>query len=1184
MKRLISVLLAVTMLLSCFTACSRRDKKSEKEAESGPVKKTTANTEGPKRGPVGVWDIPVPEINPLGSQSLYASTSYDFGEHNIKYIDNFIQSEKVVHGETWQLTVNDDSGIPLEFLKDYVKELGGTIFSSAYGDRLTFTYSKDENSFWWGDATLNDNGYMLNVIREQRVPIGKEVKFSTTDIGEDAEPMITFVAQPDGRRFISATITVPEGSLDLEIVSNSSTYSYDRSIYYERELSSIKTTRYVLDDLPQGPDALTWRFSWEPGNAPAEFTVKLEELGEIPQIKYGDELGALKVSGYTSGDVYVEPQEHVEYDSAEKLNLEGDITPEGDQIFWLPAGYWNVHLPSRSSGLDDTVTRLVPVSSGEMTVLNVPDSLSSAYSALSLRYAEPGEMTGGIEITEAKDEGTTATVSFIVNDPNDRDVFPDKNNTSIIEGGQEVEILDITRKIAPPSVVLVLDSSGSMGNLMSATIESAKKFIRGLPDGTFIKVVDFDTDVRELKGETKDAVIKSLDSVKASGATKLFDATIKGLELLEEKPRPAVVLFADGADSSIDGQGEGSYSTMEDVTEAIKEAGIPIYSIGFREGADKQAMKLFAATSGGQYYDAKDNKALDSVFEAIGNKLGNSFEIKYKRPTESALSNTPVVSLIMDASGSMDTDPAEDEGCGYRIDKTTALFHDFVMKLPDSSLMQMISFQSAIGADIITQQQITTNDKTAILQAIGSIRADGGTPILNSIRIGYENLRSVPTSKKVMVFVTDAGLEVSEEEQPEFEKLLGEIKENGINVLWAGMGVTDKEELFREAAELSGGRYIVKENADDLRSALDELLSQINKESESTRIPLSVSINEKTASGDTYSYSAITEVAFNRPAKVGKAAEPQTVTLKTGTRLITYDAALASTVTGMSLPGEETILSKRISLNARESNKAAEITVKEALLFEKFMGLDPGGMSFLTLQMDIKNVTPQKITYLIPSFKNHFYININNEGSYPASDATWLTEKPIAAPGKYEIEIPAGQTVSGVLVFVIPESPLTQFSLHFYDTVNGHVHIPLAGKMTPQLLELGSLSASEPAKITDAFSLTVKAASAMDKIQKYEAQENTTFRVIEADFDTKVQALLDIDPASRFYLKIDTGAGPLLTKMSNATALLPFGFMSPVMLAPSSPNKVRMAYPIAKSLLGTKSTYILGIWHTTSCE
>ena len=51
------------------------------------------------------------------------------------------------------------------------------------------------------------------------------------------------------------------------------------------------------------------------------------------------------------------------------------------------------------------------------------------------------------------------------------------------------------------------------------------------------------------------------------------------------------------------------------------------------------------------------------------------------------MSDTPVVTFILDASASMDMSPEEEEGCDYRMDKTKALFHDFVQDLPDECLM-----------------------------------------------------------------------------------------------------------------------------------------------------------------------------------------------------------------------------------------------------------------------------------------------------------------------------------------------------------------------------------------------------------------------------------------------------------------------------------------------------------------
>ena len=1174
MKKIISVFLVMALLLS-LAGCGKKKADSTMPASTAKP---------PQTGPVGTWDIPIPEINPLGSQGLYITTGYEPGVYGVKYIDNFAEHKKTIEGEIWTLEVKDDSGIPLTFLRDYAQKLGANLFSNQYGDRLTFNFKKDDTCLWWGDALQNETGYTLSIVKEPHVPVGKEVKFTPASVGDDVES-VSFVTNSEGKMFQTATIKVPNGVLNLEINSEYSTGVVERRFYYTRELSTQKTTTFVLDDLPQGQDSLKWTFMWNSDSTPSEFSFLLQELGEIPEIKLGDQLGALKVCGVPFGSAVVEPPKGIEVNYADGYSLEGDLTPEGDTLFWLPAGYWNVVLLAEGAGLEKSKARLTPVSAGEMTVLTFPDSLKSAYASLNSIFAEPENLTGGIEFVEAKDMGSTASISMLVNDPKKRDVFPTVDNTTIFEGGKQVKIKDISRQIAPPSVVLVLDSSGSMGKQMPATIAAAREFIKGLPDKTFIKVIDFDSQIRVLKGDTKEAVVNSLSSVTASGSTMLFDATLEGLRLLEGKVRPALVVFADGADSSIDGQGEGSMASKEEVLEAITAANIPLFSIGFGDKPDAAALKEFSNASNGEYFSAKDEKALVNVFTAIGGKFGNSFIMTYERPREAGLADTPVVSIILDASGSMDIDPAEEEGCGFRMEKTKALFHDFILKLPKECLMQMISFQTtAMGGPIIQQQQVTTSDKMKLLQGLGELDAGGGTPILDSIRIGYENLRAVPSNKKVIVYLTDAALEVDEEEQEAFEKLLGEIKKDNIIVLWAGMGVSDKKDVFVKAAELSGGRYVLSEDAAGLQSTLAEVLTLINQAKPAQELPLSVTINEKKASGDILSYAANTSVAFAPPPKSGQIIEPDVVKISTGTPLKRYNKEVAALVTGTSLPGMDTILTKRIPFTVKDSNKAMDLSVKEAFYFSKFKGLEPSdGKQFLALKLEMKNVTSNKIQYQIPSFNNHFYVNINNEGSYPASEATWITETPLAPPGNPEVNVFPKEDLVGMLMFLVPDVPMTQTSLHFYDTEYGHINIPLMGRMDKAFLELEKLPKEDPVKISDAFSMTLKGSSVVDKIDIYQAENNTSFRVIEADFDSKVQALLDIDPAQRLWLRVNTNQGPLLTKMSDVTATMPFGFISPVMLAPGSANKVRFAYPVANALANSKAE-IWGDLHSGSLE
>ncbi|MGE4283395.1 MAG: VWA domain-containing protein, partial [Clostridia bacterium] len=1172
MKKIIALILIVAVIVSGIVIYWNKAKSIDSNsAAAGPGTKEKTET-GPKTGPVGKWDIPIPEINPLGAQKLYISTGYEAGNHTLKYIDNFAEYERSVQGEVWELEVEDKSTKPLAFLNDYAKTLEADLFSNQYGNRLTFSLKKDEESLWWGDAILSDSGYKLTVVKQLQIPAGKEKIFKPVKT-EDEEQGISFTTRNGGKKFQSATIKIPEGVLSLEVTDYFSTGVVEKNITYTRELSAEKTTIFILDDLPQGEGNLVWNLVWESESMPKEISFLLEEVQDIPVVKQGDELGGLKVSGVPFGSVVVEPAKGVEITHADGFDLEADITSEGDSLFWLPAGYWNLVMTAEGAGLENSKTRLVPVSAGEMTEITLPNSLKSAYSNLNNIFASGEEVAGGIELQEIKDLSDKVSISMIVNDPKKRDIFPSKENTTITEGGKEVDIIDITRQIIPPSIVLVLDSSGSMAKDMTYTLKAAKEFVAGLPDKSFIKIIDFDSGIRILDGETKDTAIKGLSNVVAEGSTMLFDATVEGIRILEEKDRPAVVVFADGADSSIDGLGEGSSSSKEDVLWEIGEAGIPLFTIGFGEKPDEAALKEFAAVSGGQYYSAKNEKALNEVFAAINSKFGNSFTMTYQRPKEADAADTPVVSIVLDASGSMDIDPAEEEGCGYRIDKVKALFHDFIIKLPEQCLMQMISFQTApMGGRIIRQEQVTTSNKANLLQGLGEIEAGGGTPILDSIQIAYENLKAVPSNKKVIVYLTDAALEVDEEEQEMFNELLGKIKKDNVTVLWAGMGVEDKKDVFVKAAELSGGRYVVSEDSKVLQSTLAEILELINTEKDTQNIPLAISINDKTVSGDILSYAASTTVNFTPPPKSGKVIEPDFVRISAGTPLKRYDSDVAAMITGMSLPSKDTILDKRVVFGKKNSNTCMELSINEAFYFSKFKGLlPPEGKQFLALQLDMKNIHTDKIQYQIPSMNSHFYVNINNEGMYPVSDATWLTQQPITEPGNPEINLFHGKDLSGMMMFIVPDASILQTSLHFYDTENGHINIPLVGKMDKGLLQLEKLPAVTPAKITDAFSMTVKASSMVPELDIYKAPEKTSFRVIEADFSCNVQALLDINPAERLWLKVNTAAGPLMTKMSEVTSYIPFGFMKPRMLAPASANKVRFAYSIANVLSSTET-------------
>ncbi|MFW6279326.1 MAG: hypothetical protein ACOC2G_03955, partial [Bacillota bacterium] len=208
----------------------------------------------------------------------------------------------------------------------------------------------------------------------------------------------------------------------------------------------------------------------------------------------------------------------------------------------------------------------------------------------------------------------------------------------------------------------------------------------------------------------------------------------------------------------------------------------------------------------------------------------------------------------------------------------------------------------------------------------------------------------------------------------------------------------------------------------------------------------------------------------------------------------------------------------------------------------------------------------KKIPYLIPDLSSHLFLNYNNANMYPLSQVTWITDNPLLPPGENSILLAPEHSIKGVCLFMIDDEPLDQASLHFYDTDYGHISLALVGEIINRDLVLEELPARTPEKLSEAFTFTVTGVKDVEKIHYVEAGSENIFRIVEGNFTTRVQALLDINPAERFSLKLSTEKGDFYIPLSQVTALLPFGLSKPVKLAPGSTNKVRFAFQVPEVL------------------
>jgi Ca-activated chloride channel homolog len=193
------------------------------------------------------------------------------------------------------------------------------------------------------------------------------------------------------------------------------------------------------------------------------------------------------------------------------------------------------------------------------------------------------------------------------------------------------------------SVVLASDVSGSMAardvqpTRLAAARRSAQALLDDAPGELRLGIVTFNHRVRALQAPTADRepVRRVLDGMRSSGGTATGEALASSLALLD---RPAaVVLLSDGAST----HGRDPLP----VARRAAQLRIPVYTVALgtssgtidvtnRAGAterrevppDREILRRIARTSGGQFFDARDDVELGEAYERLGSRVAKRDE------------------------------------------------------------------------------------------------------------------------------------------------------------------------------------------------------------------------------------------------------------------------------------------------------------------------------------------------------------------------------------------------------------------------------------------------------------------------------------------------------------------------------------------------------------------------------
>ena len=223
-------------------------------------------------------------------------------------------------------------------------------------------------------------------------------------------------------------------------------------------------------------------------------------------------------------------------------------------------------------------------------------------------------------------------IEFTLTDGEQRYFDVSVDDLVVLEDGVEQKVDSFQEAVAPVSVVLALDSSGSIRSAAQLVTDAARGFVAALRPKDALGVLMF-ADRSTLMQDLSTAREPSYNAIaqyKSSGGTALYDALADSFARLRTvEGRRAVVVVTDGRDENNAGTGPGSVRTFDTVMRMQRESGAVVYAVGVGKNVDRPQLETLAQVSGGQAYFPEDASALAEQYKRIVENLRRRFVLSY---------------------------------------------------------------------------------------------------------------------------------------------------------------------------------------------------------------------------------------------------------------------------------------------------------------------------------------------------------------------------------------------------------------------------------------------------------------------------------------------------------------------------------------------------------------------------
>jgi len=224
-----------------------------------------------------------------------------------------------------------------------------------------------------------------------------------------------------------------------------------------------------------------------------------------------------------------------------------------------------------------------------------------------------------------------------------------KEDFEILDNTKPTPIVLFDAEVQPVTVVVMLDTSGSMTGSLDLLRSAAEQFlIRLLPAdkglvGAFNDKIQFEGKFTS----NRDDLVGALRDLDYGNPTRLFDAIDGSLDQLKGlEGRRAILVFTDGEDTF-------SKASMGRVLERARTEEVMIYSIGLesnvvigsqriRTRPDRGLRKLSDETGGG-YFELKRTDELGPTFTRVAQELHSQYSLAFAPATDGRVHKLDVV-------------------------------------------------------------------------------------------------------------------------------------------------------------------------------------------------------------------------------------------------------------------------------------------------------------------------------------------------------------------------------------------------------------------------------------------------------------------------------------------------------------------------------------------------------------